>query len=166
MAERSPIFSTKGEQIGYIEGSVAFDLFNRQRCSYDSATGNLSDFNTGKPVGYVSSENNFVVPSRIAAELFGRPGETDANLSNIVELPSPSSGDSQLAAAGGSGAPGGVAAPARSEVFDGNPPETGFDTSSDLHAPDSTKSSVSEDDIELLERAMRMIRSGLDKRPL
>jgi hypothetical protein len=50
-------------------------------------------------------------------------------------------------------------------VFDGNPPETGF-TSSDLHAPDPTKSSVSEDDIELLERAMRMIRSGLDKRPL
>jgi hypothetical protein len=165
MAERSPIFSTKGEQIGYIEGSAAFDLFNRQRCSYDSATGNLSDSNTGKLVGYVSSENNFVVPSRIAAELFGRPGETDADLSNMVELPSPSSGDSQLAAAGGSGAPGGVAAPARSEVFDGNPPETGF-TSGELHAPDPTKSSVSEDDIELLERAMRMIRSGLDKRPL
>jgi hypothetical protein len=165
MAERSPIFSTKGEQIGYIEGSAAFDLFNRRRCSYDSATGNLSDSNTGKPVGYVSSENNFVVPSRIAAELFGRPGETDADLSNMVELPSQSSGDSQLAAAGGSGAPDGVAAPARSEVFDGNPPETGF-TSSDLHAPDPTKSTVSEDDIELLERAMRMIRSGLDKRPL
>jgi hypothetical protein len=165
MAERSPIFSTKGEQIGYIEGSAAFDLFNRQRCSYDSATGNLSDSNTGKLVGYVSSENNFVVPSRIAAELFGRPGETDADLSNMVELPSPSSGDSQLAAAGGSRAPGGVAAPARSEVFDGNPPETGF-TSGEPHAPDPTKSSVSEDDIELLERAMRMIRSGLDKRPL
>ena len=165
MAERSPIFSTKGEQIGYIEGSAAFDLFNKQRCSYDSATGNLSDSNTGKPVGYVSSENNFVVPSRIAAELFGRPGETDADLSNMVELPSLSSEDSQLAALGGSGAPDGVAAPARSEVFDGNPPETGF-TSSDLHAPDPTKSSVSEDDIELLERAMRMIRSGLDKRPL
>jgi hypothetical protein len=165
MAERSPIFSTKGEQIGYIEGSAAFDLFNRQRCSYDSATGNLSDSNTGKLVGYVSSENNFVVPSRIAAELFGRPGEIDADLSNMVELPSPSSGDSQLAAAGGSGAPGGVAAPARSEVFDGNPPETGF-TWGEPHAPDPTKSSVSEDDIELLERAMRMIRSGLDKRPL
>jgi hypothetical protein len=51
-------------------------------------------------------------------------------------------------------------------VFDGNPPETGLDTSSDLHALDPTESSVSEDDIELLERAMKMIRSGLNKRPL
>jgi hypothetical protein len=165
MAERSPIFSTKGEQIGYVQGNAAFDLFDRHRCGYDAATGNLSDSTTGKIIAYVSWDKKFVVPSRIAAELFGRPGETDADLSNMVELPSPSSGDSQFAAAGGSGAPDGVAAPARSEVFDGNPPETGF-TSSDLHAPDSTKSSVSEDDIELLERAMRMIRSGLDKRPL
>jgi len=165
MAERSPIFSTKGEQIGYVQGNAAFDLFDRHRCGYDAATGNLSDSTTGKIIAYVSWDKKFVVPSRIAAELFGRPGETDADLSNMVELPSPSSGDSQFAAAGGSGAPDGVAAPARSEVFDGNPPETGF-TSSDLHAPDPTKSSVSEDDIELLERAMRMIRSGLDKRPL
>ena len=162
MAERRPIFSTTGGQIGYTEGDVAFDLFDRQRCSYNSATGNLSDFTTGKPVGYVSFANHFVVPSRIAAELFGQPGEADADLSNMVELPSPSSEDSRPAAV----APGGVAAPARSEVFDGNPPETGFDTSSNLHAANPTESSVSEDDFELLERAMRMIRNGLDKRPL
>jgi hypothetical protein len=167
MTERRPIFSTTGDQIGYTEGNAAFDLFDRRRCSYDSATGNLSDFTTGKLVGYVSFARNFVVPSRIAAELFGQPREADADPSNMVELPSPSSStDWQSAAADGSGAPAGLAAPARSEVFDGNPPETGFDTSSDLHAPDPTESSVSEDDIELLERAIRMIRSGLDKRPL
>jgi hypothetical protein len=163
MAERRPIFSTTGDQIGYTEGDAAFDLFDRQRCIYNAETGNLSDSTTGKLVGYVSSEKNFVVPSRIAAELFGQPGEADAELSNMVEPPSPSSEDSQPAAA----APGGAAAAAYSEVFDGNPPETGFDTSSDLsHASDPTESSVSDDDIELLERAMRMIRSGLDKRPL
>jgi len=166
MAERRPIFSTTGDHIGYTEGDAAFDLFDRQRCIYNAATGNLSDSTTGKLVGYVSFAHNFVVPSRIAAELFGQPGEADADLSNMVELPSPSSEDSRPAAAGKSEAAAGVAAPARSEVFDGNPPETGFDTSSDLHAPDPTESSVSEDDIELLERAMRMIRSGLDKRPL
>jgi hypothetical protein len=155
MADRRPIFSTTGDQIGYTEGDAAFDLFDRPRCIYNAETGNLSDSTTGKLVGYVSSEKNFVVPSRIAAELFGQPGEADAELSNMVELPSPSSEDSQPAAA------------AHLEVFDGNPRESGFDTSSDLpDASDPTESSVSEDDIELLERAMRMIRSGLDKRPL
>ena len=163
MADRRPIFSTTGDQIGYTEGDAAFDLFDRPRCIYNAETGNLSDSTTGKLVGYVSSEKNFVVPSRIAAELFGQPGEADAELSNMVEPPSPSSEDSQPAAA----APGGAAAAAHLEVFDGNPPESGFDTSSDLpDASDPTESSVSEDDIELLERAMRMIRSGLDKRPL
>jgi hypothetical protein len=168
MAERLPIFSTRGDQIGYTEGDAAFDLFDRQRCIYNAETGNLSDSTTGKIIGYVSSETNLVVPSRMAAELFVQPGEADADVSNMVEMPSPlSSEGSQPAAADRSRAPGcGTAAPTRSEVFDGNPPETGFDTSSDLHAPDPTESSVSEDDIELLERAKRMIRSGLDKRPL
>jgi hypothetical protein len=162
MAERSPIFNTKGQQIGYIRGNAAFDLFDRQRCSYDATSGYLSDSTTGKIIAYVSWDKKFVVPSRIATELFGQPGEADANRSNMVELPSPSSEDSQPAAA----APGDAAAAACSEVFDGNPQETGVDTSSDLHEPDPTESSVSKDDIELLERAMRMIRSGLDERPL
>ena len=48
MAERSPIFSTKGEQIGYVQGNAAFDLFDRHRCGYDAATGNLSDSNNWK----------------------------------------------------------------------------------------------------------------------
>jgi hypothetical protein len=162
MADRRPIFSTTGDQIGYTEGDAAFDLFDRPRCIYNAETGNLSDSTTGKLVGYVSSEKNFVVPSRIAAELFGQPGEADAELSNMVELPRPSSEDSQPAAA----APGGAAAAAHLEVL-AIRRSSGFDTSSDLpDASDPTESSVSEDDIELLERAMRMIRSGLDKRPL
>ena len=100
MAERRPIFSTTGDHIGYTEGDAAFDLFDRQRCIYNAATGNLSDSTTGKLVGYVSFAHNFVVPSRIAAELFGQPGEADADLSNMVELPSPSSSeDSRPAAA-------------------------------------------------------------------
>jgi hypothetical protein len=41
-----------------------------QNYIYNAETGNLSDSTTGKLIGYVSSENNFVVPSRIAAELF------------------------------------------------------------------------------------------------
>src|SRR5580692_5170123 len=113
MAERRPILRTSGVEIGFIEDSTAFDLFDRPRCSYDVVTGNLSDSTTGKLVGYVSSEKNFVVPSRIAAELFGQPGEADAELSNMVELPSPSSEDSQPAAA----APGGAAAAAHLEVL-------------------------------------------------
>jgi hypothetical protein len=164
MAERSPIFSTKGEQIGYIQGNAAFDLFDKHRCGYDAATGNLSDSTTGKIIAYVSWVKKFVVPSRMAAELFGQSGEAHADLSNMVELPSPSSEDSRPAAAGGSGTPGGAAAAGCSVVFDGNPPETRIETSSDLHAPDPTESSASEDDIKLLERAMRMIRSGLDNR--
>ena len=62
MTERCPIFSTTGDQIGYTEGNAAFDLFDRRRRSYNSATGNLSDFTTGKLVGYVSFARNFVVP--------------------------------------------------------------------------------------------------------
>ena len=89
MAERRPIFSTNGVEIGFIEDSTAFDLFERPRCSYDVVTGNLSDFTTGKLVGYVSSEKNFVVPSRIAAELFGQPRKADADLPLIAGLPKP-----------------------------------------------------------------------------
>ena len=93
------------------------------------------------------------MPSRIAAELFGQPCEADADLSNMVELPSPSSSaDCQSAAADGSGAPG-------VRQRDGNPPETAFDYFQRPARPDPTKSSVSEDDIELLESAMGMIRS-------
>jgi hypothetical protein len=76
MADRTPIFGTKTakSQIGYIENGGAFDLSGRRRCNYNAATGNLCDPGTEKIIGYVSFEGNFVVPSRIAAELFEQPG--------------------------------------------------------------------------------------------
>jgi hypothetical protein len=80
MADRIPIFGTKAakSQIGYIENGGAFDLSGRRRCNYNAATGNLSDPVTEKIVGYVSFDGNFVVPSRIAAELFELPGDSQA----------------------------------------------------------------------------------------
>jgi hypothetical protein len=78
MADRTPIFSTKGGiQIGYIEDDGAFDLSGKRRCNYNAETGNLSDPTTEKIVGYVSIGNNFVVPSRTASELFGQPGDSE-----------------------------------------------------------------------------------------
>jgi hypothetical protein len=43
MAERRPIYcvQTAGQQIGYIEGDEAFDLFDRPCAIYDSNTGLL-----------------------------------------------------------------------------------------------------------------------------
>ena len=80
MADRSPLFSTKGgTQIGYVENGAAFDLSGRRRCDYNAATGNLSDPVTEKIVGYVSFDGNYVVPSRIAAELFEQPGDSEAS---------------------------------------------------------------------------------------
>jgi hypothetical protein len=81
MADRIPIFGAKAtkSQIGYVENGGAFDLSGRRRCNYDAATGNLSDPVTEKTVGYVSFAGNFVVPSRIAAELFEQPGDTEAS---------------------------------------------------------------------------------------
>ena len=80
MADRIPIYSSKGgrSQIGYVYNGGAFDLSGVRRCNYDGATGNLSDPITEKIVGYVSFDGNFVVPSRIAAELFEQPGDSGA----------------------------------------------------------------------------------------
>jgi hypothetical protein len=81
MADRTPIFGTKAakSQIGYTENGGAFDLSGRRRCDYNAATGNLSDPVTEKIVGYVSFDGNFIVPSRIAAELFEQPGDSEAS---------------------------------------------------------------------------------------
>jgi hypothetical protein len=82
MADRTPIFGTKAakSQIGYIENGGAFDLSGTRRCNYSAATGNLSDPVTERLVGYVSFDGNFVVPSRIAAELFEQPGDSEASI--------------------------------------------------------------------------------------
>ena len=88
MAARTPIFSTKAakpQDIGYIENGGAFDLSGRRRCHYDAATGNLSDLVTAKLIGYVSLNGNFVVPSRIVAELFEQPDDSQASPSSIAE---------------------------------------------------------------------------------
>jgi hypothetical protein len=86
MADRTPIFGTKAakSQIGYIENGGAFDLSGRRRCNYNAATGNLSDLGTDQIVGYVSFDGNFVVPSRIAAELFEKPGDSEASTPSLT----------------------------------------------------------------------------------
>ena len=60
MSDRSLIFNAKGAQIGYIEADRAFDLTGRERCKYARTTGNLSELNSEKIVGYVSLDGTFV----------------------------------------------------------------------------------------------------------
>ena len=60
MSDRSLIFNAKGAQLGYIEADRAFDLTGRERCRYARATGNLSELNSEKIVGYVSLDGTFV----------------------------------------------------------------------------------------------------------
>jgi hypothetical protein len=90
MAERRPVFSTKDHraQIGYVEADEAFDLSGRLRCTYNAATGNLHDTNTGKIVGHVSLAGNFVGSSWMAHELFGTSSNPTIvpNVSNIREI--------------------------------------------------------------------------------
>jgi hypothetical protein len=71
--DRSLIFNAKGIQIGYIEGHRVFDLTGRERCKYARATGNLFELNGKKIVGYVALDGTFVGLSWISDELFGKP---------------------------------------------------------------------------------------------
>jgi hypothetical protein len=73
MPDRSLIFNAKGAQIGYIEGDRVFDLAGRERCNYAPATGNLSELNGKRIVGYVSLDGTFVGLSWISDQLFGIP---------------------------------------------------------------------------------------------
>ena len=70
MAERRPIYSaqTAGQQIGYIEASEAFDLFNRPCAIYDSGTSLLRDPKHNAVVGYVSLADIFVGSSSMARD--------------------------------------------------------------------------------------------------
>ena len=71
MSTRSMISSKKlRTEIGYVEGSEAFDLRGRKRCIYEPATGNLLAFDSGKIVGHVSLAGNFIGLSWLADELF------------------------------------------------------------------------------------------------
>src|ERR1700691_156090 len=94
MAERSPIFSIKGDrpQIGYVENDGAFDLSGRRRCNYSAATGNLCDSNSGKIVGYVSLGGYVVGASWIADELFAQPARREPDTGtcgNLTDQPTP-----------------------------------------------------------------------------
>jgi hypothetical protein len=73
MSDRSLIFNAKGAQVGYIEGSRAFDLRGRECCNYARATGNLTDLTGKKIVGYISLNGTFVGLTWISEELFGKP---------------------------------------------------------------------------------------------
>ena len=73
MSDRSLIFNAEGVQIGYIEADRAFDLTGRERCKYARATGNLSELNSEKIVGHVSLDGTFAGLSWISDELFGKP---------------------------------------------------------------------------------------------
>jgi hypothetical protein len=179
MAERSAIFSkTAGRpQIGYIEGNKAFDLLGRERCSFNAASGNLCDFDTGKIVGHVSLEGQFVGASWLADELFGRRDDDvdRASVRSVAEAPSqyPSGGDGEAAAAR-------LELPAIS-IGDQQADSSPWDDASDqpmshslvtlpvpeptLTAPDPVALTSTETEYESVERAIEMIQSVLEKRP-
>jgi hypothetical protein len=74
---RRPIFNAlKVGQIGYLEGTGAFDLSGKLCCSFSEGTGNLRDLETGTVVGHVSLDGFFVGSSWVRDRLFPElPGE-------------------------------------------------------------------------------------------
>jgi hypothetical protein len=136
MAERRPIFVNKGSlpQIGYIEDNEAFDLSGRRRCSYDAESGNLCDFDTGKLVGHVSLRGFFVGASWIADELFGQHAPGKDDLPAAAEMPTASLSEERNPAT------------ARERAAD----------DSDVAAPEESENV-------LLDRALGMIRSVINK---
>lgn len=136
MAERRPIFVNKGSlpQIGYIEDNKAFDLSGRQRCSYNAESGNLCDFDTGKLVGHVSLAGFFVGASWIADELFGQHAPVKDDLAAAAEMPKGSLSEER------------------------NPA-----TTREHAADDSEVAAPEEPESVLLDRAIGMIRSVMNK---
>ena len=177
MAERSAIFSKNGgrPQIGYIEGNKAFDLLGRERCSFNAASGNLCDFDTGKIVGHVSLEGQFVGASWLADELFGRrdDGKDHANVHSVAEAPSqyPSGGDGEAVAtrlelpAVSIGDPQAGLSPWGNASDQPMPqsPVTLPVPEPTLTAPDPV--ALTSTEYESVERAIEMIQSVLEKRP-
>jgi hypothetical protein len=67
---RSAIFSTKtGEQIGYVEGTGAYDLKNRKRFEVD-VNKNLVEPATGQVVGQLRDGGPFTGSGEAADSLF------------------------------------------------------------------------------------------------
>ncbi len=189
MAERSLIFNANGVQLGYIEGNTAFDLTGRERCNYAGATGNLCDSNNGKIIGHISLDGVFVGASWIADELFGKPsGEVhaDRNLARMQRtrhrpkkesVPRPENVQPRTVAPQW---PEDPVAHSPTIAKSAGEPEAGLSTrepasdqapglASGPHqnpndgTPNATKSSPTEN--ELLDRAIGMIRSALQKGP-
>ena len=186
MSDRSLIFNAKGAQLGYIEADRAFDLTGRERCRYARATGNLSELNGEKIVGYVSLDGTFAGLSWISDELFGKPsgevhpGRIIARNHRLRYRPKKS--DMQSTAkkpneelSRTAKGPQLKNAVEQSQPFakSGENPEVGFNTSERVKdegpvphpqptagAPDQIKSTPEN---ELVGRAIGMIRSALEK---
>ncbi len=180
MVERTPIFSAKGFQLGYIEGNAAFDFNGTERCSYVGATGNLCDLKTGNIVGHVSLDGTFVGATWVSDELFGKPSDAAAShhparvrgklgsKNAIAEWPA-NAATQTMASRPSDAAPRPVNYPDDPEnlstsdqvVDDMRAPLSAPCLESDPRAPGSVIPSADEN--ELLERAMSMIRSALVK---
>jgi hypothetical protein len=188
MSDRSLIFNAKGAQIGYTEGDRAFDLTGRERCNYAPATGNLSELNGKKIVGYVSLDGTFVGLSWMSDELFGKPSaevHPDRTLARKPRLLlRPNKAKVQRPEKSGVKEPGltlqTATAPHPENLAEHSPtafkavgdPGRGSNTSKivvdevpllegEVGRPDSSNSSSTEN--ELFGRAIGMIRSALEK---
>jgi hypothetical protein len=191
MSDRSLIFNAKGTQIGYVEGDRAFDLTGTERCNCARATGNLSELDGKKIVGYISLDGTFVGLSWISEKLFGKPsGEVhpDRTLAiNRRHRPRPKKANIQQPVKSGVKEPKDVSprtatAPQPENLVEHSPlvsksgedPETGSNASKmvandvpvplgelTVGGPDESKSSSTES--ELFDLAIGMIRSALEK---
>jgi hypothetical protein len=189
MSDRSLIFNAKGAQVGYIEGSRAFDLRGRERCKYARATGNLYDLKGEKIVGYISLNGTFVGLTWISEELFGKPsGEVHPDRALVKKQrlhQRPTKMNIQQPQKSNVEEPKDVPPPTATVPQTGSPvehlpitesggdPETGSNASEQVadevpvprrqptvSPQDSTKSSSTQD--ELVGRAIGMIRSALE----
>jgi hypothetical protein len=187
MSDRSLIFNTKGTQIGYIEGDRAFDLTGRERCNYARTTGNLSELNGKKIVGYISLDGTFVGLSWISEELFGKPSREVHRALAITHHPRPKKANLQRPEKSSvkepkDGSSRTATAPQPENLVEHSPlvsksgedPEAGLNTSKtvanevpvpqgELIVPDPSKSSSTES--ELFDLAIGMIRSAFEKGP-
>jgi hypothetical protein len=75
---RNPILNARSTQIGYTEGSKAFDMYGNPCADYDESTGLLRDAKNDGILGYISLKNIFVGPRLGGQELFFGMGAVGA----------------------------------------------------------------------------------------
>ena len=186
MSDRSLIFNAKGAQLGYIEADRAFDLTGRERCRYARATGNLSELNSEKIVGYVSLDGTFAGLSWISDELFGKPsgevhpGRLVARNQRLryrpkksdMQRPEKSTAkkpNDELSRTAKGPQPKNAVEHSQPLANSGENPEVGFNTSErvkdegPLPYPEPSDQTKSIPENELVGRAIGMIRSALEK---